>query len=155
MKEQIRNNVWETNSSSTHALCYKRKELEPFNLPLDKDGKVHIYLDDEYEGYAGGCGEHYEQYDKLKYIITHLCNDYYPYYPCTEEDLCDRYYCYKYFIENIKRHEPKFNGIVIHGEGGVNHQLSGNLDEIVNIWNDDNTLNFLFNPEIGFVIDND
>lgn len=152
MRYQIRENVFESNSSSCHALVYKRKDLEPFNLPLDENGKVHIYLDDEYEPYSGGSGEHYEQREKIKYIITHICNNKYEY---NAELLEEDSYDYRNLVDAIKEYEPKFKGFVIHGEGGVNHQLQDRLDEIVNLWDEESVQNFLFNPEIGFEIYND
>ena len=44
MKTQIRNKVWETNSSSVHAFCFSTKGLEKCRLKIHEDGYVHVRL---------------------------------------------------------------------------------------------------------------
>lgn len=41
-----RDNVFETNSSSTHTLTFKSRVLQPSTLPIDKHGRIIITLQD-------------------------------------------------------------------------------------------------------------
>ncbi len=81
MKLQIRNQVFETNSSSVHSLVVSGNGLEPSELPQDKDGKILVDF--------GKFGKDYHLYEsqeeKLSYLIT-LC-----YYTCGGFEMEDVY----------------------------------------------------------------
>ena len=64
----IRNNVFETNSSSTHSLhigCGDK--IFP---KLDNDGNIVIYLDE----YGWEFNEYYDLHDRMSYVFSYLCN---------------------------------------------------------------------------------
>lgn len=66
MKRQIRNNVFETNSSSVHTLVYLNQKLDKSKLKIDADGIIRIpikYFGKNYKDYSS-------QEDKLSYIVT-------------------------------------------------------------------------------------
>lgn len=73
MKRQIRNNVFETNSSSTHSVSISNKNSNYYNEDclknyIEWDNKVHVEF-----GEFGWEVEHYSYpYSKLQYIVTML-----------------------------------------------------------------------------------
>ena len=64
--KQIRRSVFETNSSSTHALCVEGKEMTD-NLRVNvDDNKVHV----EFGEFGWGFDKYNDAYTKLQYVIT-------------------------------------------------------------------------------------
>ena len=80
MKRQIRLETFETNSSSIHTLQISQKHMHKSKLKIADDGYVHVSLTQYYgkdeKDYKG-------QREKLTYIVTWM----YIYYGCNLEDL--------------------------------------------------------------------
>ena len=67
MRKIIRQNVWETNSSSSHSLSIKPSiQLSDFNIPLNADG----YIEAKFDQYGWGYSELHSQEEKLSYLLT-------------------------------------------------------------------------------------
>lgn len=125
--KQIRNKVFETNSSSTHSISFSARDtLEDNTMPIDEyDGYIHATFGEfgwEIESY-------YDQESKLSYLLTMAAHLNGFYFWCVnesefEEDL-------KKFIEteDFKTLSDEIasyancNGVWIdYGEGYVDHQ---------------------------------
>lgn len=118
MKRQIRNNVFETNSSSVHTLVISSKNRGRCHLHVENDGYIHVKL----TTYYGKDEKDYTtQLEKLTYIVTWM----YVYYGCNLKNLFDGW-IWKEFIkkfcgyvnEDVHRtptglNEPKCVGIKI------------------------------------------
>lgn len=61
MKRQIRKSVFETNSSSTHAICITKKK-DNYKLP--------DHIDFEFGEFGWECEEYNDTYNKASYLIT-------------------------------------------------------------------------------------
>ena len=61
MKRQIRKSVFETNSSSTHAICITKKK-DNYKLP--------DHIDFEFGEFGWECKEYEDTYNKASYLIT-------------------------------------------------------------------------------------
>ncbi len=61
MKRQIRKSVFETNSSSTHAICITKKK-DNYKLP--------DYIDFEFGEFGWECEKYEDTYNKASYLIT-------------------------------------------------------------------------------------
>ena len=84
MKKQIRFNIYETASSSVHALVVSTKHMHKSKLKIADDGYVHVSLTEYYgkdeKDYKG-------QREKLTYVVTWM----YIYYGCNIEELYNGY----------------------------------------------------------------
>lgn len=149
MNKKIRNYVFETNSSSVHTLSVSRQGIEPSKFVLDEEGYLHTDF--------GTFGKNYDifdsQYDKLSYLIT-LC------YYCAgfEIESIRESYQFKYIEDAMKKHTGCL-GIIIDGlkEPEIDHQsqpYDGNID-IINIYDEDEIINFVFNKYISLKTDCD
>ena len=149
MNRKIRKHVFETNSSSVHTLSISKDGIEPSKFILDKDGYLHTDF--------GSFGKNYDifnsQYEKLSYLIT-LC------YYCAGFNLEDIRNSYQFeHIENaIKKHTGCL-GIIIDGleEPEIDHQSQPSYGkiEIINIYDEDEIINFVFNKYISLKTDCD
>ena len=150
MKKQIRNNVFETNSSSQHSLVISEDGLEPSEFTLDENGYIHV-------GY-GSFGKEYEiyttQYDKLSYLIT-LC-----YYCTNPHQNTENTYQFKYIEDAIRSYiGNECKGIIIDEEYEpyIDHQsypCDGDI-EIVNVYDINSINNFVFNEYISLKTESD
>lgn len=141
MKKVVRKNVYETNSSSCHAIQISSDGLKPSEFKMDKDGYIHC----DY-GCFDYTGVYNTQYEKLSYLLTHAwsnsgCND------LDDEDIyndCN----FRSIQDGIKKHIPECKGIRIDMKSmpKLNHQLYG--EDIINIWNEDEVVDFVFNSYI-------
>lgn len=66
MKKQIRNKVFETNSSSTHSLTIGNGTLNNSNLHIDYDNMVEV----DFGEFGWEVCDYFDQYTKLQYILT-------------------------------------------------------------------------------------
>lgn len=66
---QVRSSVFETNSSSVHAIAFSMGGMEESNLPMTRDGKVKV----RYGKFGREEAEYNDQETKLSYLIT-LCH---------------------------------------------------------------------------------
>jgi len=174
MKKQIRNNVFETNSSSSHSLSI------PFKEDLGKYDDRVFNNEIVYFGEFGWEEEtFYTPYEKLQYLITAVQYFDKPwqsdenYWDHPQEVLAEKYNQWinssKYF-KWIKEMLFDFNGSTIDIQideyekwntlGYIDHQSSYLLEE-ENIWSEDedtfkrNMIEFIFNPEYVLHADND
>lgn len=168
MKTQIRNKVWETNSSAVNSLCWSPKGAERNHLTVHEDGYVHVILDRFYDT---DYHQFFTQKEKLKYIVTWI----YHYYNFNVKEK-DEWYLWNLFIlefcKYVNTHPSKRNnniecqGISVSlklGEDSydyLNHQLidsyihdGGNC--VVNLWNPEECVSFIFNKYIGVETNSD
>ena len=147
MRRNIRRGVWETNSSSVHTISIDKSGLEPSELPI-KNGKIQIdfgSFDKEEKYYSS-------QYDKLSYLIT-CC-----YYICGY-GLEDIYECWTF--RDIERIVCKYAGadgieILNKAEPYIDHQSRPESDiEIINMYHDEEIINFVFNRYISLKTESD
>lgn len=66
MKRQVRNNTFETNSSSVHTLVYLNQKLDKSKLKIDADGIIKIPI----KYFGKNFKEYSSQEDKLSYVMT-------------------------------------------------------------------------------------
>lgn len=149
MKLQIRNQVFETNSSSVHSLVISKDGLETSKLSQDKDGKILVDF-----GKFGNDYHLYEsQEEKLSYLIT-LC-----YYTCGGWDVEDVYENSDFQrIEEIVCEYTGATGIKIIGgiEPEIDHKSQPyNGIEIINVWDKDEVVSFVFNKNVALKTDCD
>lgn len=148
MKRKIRKGVFETNSSSVHSLVISNDGREPSKFKLNKDEEIEIDF-----GQFGKDERIYSsQYDKLSYLITCL-------YYLSGYDISDIYD--KWEFEQIQDAVCKYTGatgIKILGkqEPEIDHrsQPYGNI-EIVNVYDEDAVINFVFNKYVSLKTDCD
>jgi hypothetical protein len=142
MKKQIRRRVFESNSSSVHTLSISNDGREPSEFKLNKNGEIEVDF-----GYFGReLGIYNSQYDKLSYLITCL------------------YYLSGYYIDSIYDKWEFINiedaiceytgatGIKILGKVDpyIDHQSIPEYDiGIINIYDKDMVINFVFNKYIS------
>lgn len=161
--KQIRNNVFETNSSSTHSIT----------LQGLKDKMVTLYEEDNIEIRFGEYGWEQEQYygyqDKLSYVLTMI--QYHLNYKWDSKEvdkenivntiLSSKYY--EWLGELVWEYCKKTISVKSNNDdwcpaGYVDHQSTDVLDDW---WSEDkeqfkeNMKQFIFNEKYGFVTDND
>lgn len=86
--KQIRRNVFETNSSSSHSISFSNSKhnLDYTQLVPDNDGVIHCHFDEFGWGYYGFADTNSAEV-KLNYLITQICetND------CPRPWCCEKY----------------------------------------------------------------
>lgn len=142
MKRQIRECVFETASSSVHALFIKGK-LGKNKLKM-KDGYILADF-----GEFGKEDEIYlSQNDKLSYLITELY-----YVNHLEVKNIEDMYQFKYIEEAIMDYDSDVLGVKILGKKKpfIDHQSQPEYNEsnFVNYWDKKSIQNFIFNNNIG------
>lgn len=162
----IRNNVFETNSSSSHSLCIgANNELSPSYLSIDYvDNCIHV----EFGKFGWGYETTTDQYDKLSYLVTMLVE--------TEGKLCKSMFDLRNTegfksIEKIIKEYCNCDGIIIDSEigpaswnekytehdGYIDHQSCEDYRSVQDFLNDYGITveQFVFNSDINLIIDND
>lgn len=139
--KQARNGVFETNSSSVHAISIDSSGREPSQFQLNEHGKIEI----SFGSFGRESRTYYSQYNKLSYLMTCL-------YYIAEDDKEAIYDMYEFKrIEGIICHYAKATGIEILDdiEPYIDHQSIpyGNI-EIINSWDEDEVIDFVFNKYI-------
>lgn len=139
--KQCRNNVFETNSSSVHAISISKDGLEPSRLKKNKNNEIVVKL-----GTFECCGELTTQNEKLSYLMTCM------YYICP--DISDKD-SHIYPCENIKDVICKYanaDGIVLTNidDAYIDHQSApyDTGDLIINIYDENSIIDFIFNKYI-------
>lgn len=161
-KIQIRNQIFETNSSSVHSLCISESGQENSRLTVNKDGYVHVELD---EYYGKDSRLYTSQMEKLKYICT-----WFWVYVGADAELLEDDYLWRRFNEAFatyvnehpgKRKNPVYcEGIKIDNIMGeyagdfFDHQSmpEGRYDYsncVVSLWNVGGVINFIFNKYLS------
>ena len=172
MKKQIRINTFETNSSSVHTLQISKDLMGENELTIKRDGYVHINLD---QYYGKDLVEYKTQEEKLKYICTWM----YIYYGNDIKQMYDGYEWKEFETEfcdyvnnhlNSKQRIYHCNGIRIdkikskydYGSAGdfLDHQscpygLWDTEGFIINFYDTDMLVNFIFNPYLWLQTDCD
>lgn len=142
MKKQIRNEVFESNSSSVHTLTISKSGREPSKFIPDKEGYIHVdygQFGKEHEIYSS-------QYDKLSYLIT-LC------YYCAGRygNAADSYQFER--IEEAVKNYTGCNGIIIDDieEPYIDHQSAPWEEgiDIIDVYDEDSVIDFIFNSYIS------
>ena len=139
--KQVRNGVFETNSSSVHAISIDSSGREPSQFQLNEHGKIEI----SFGSFGRESRTYYSQYDKLPYLMTCL-------YYIAGDDKEVIYDMYEFErIEGIICNYAKATGIEILDdvEPYIDHQSIpyGNI-EIINSWDKDEVIDFVFNKYI-------
>lgn len=148
MNRKIRNHVFETNSSSVHSLVISNDGREPSDFVLNEEGKIEI----DFGEFGRELRLYTSQYDKLSYLIT--CLYYLSGY--NVEDIYE-----KWEFENIENAICLYTGatgIKILGkvEPYINHQSIPSYDiEIINTYDKDAVINFVFNKNVSLKTDGD
>lgn len=162
MKKQIRIGMFETNSSSVHSLQISQKHMHKSKLKIADDGYVHVQLT---EYYGKDAKDYKGQREKLTYIVTWM----YIYYGCNIEELYNKY-LWKDFNETFADYVGNnCKGILIDKtmfDGGemagdyLDHQSIpyGGYDSencVVNLYDTEQLINFIFNPYLWLHTDCD
>lgn len=141
MRRQIRNRIFETNSSSVHSIVITPNGREPSNLPINERGNIEVAL-----GHFGKEDRLYtEQIDKLSYLMTCI------YYMADQDCI---YMMEQREFQLIEDAICKYSGasgieVVSVDNAYLDHQSVpyGSL-EIINVWDEDEILNFVFNKNV-------
>lgn len=151
MKIQIRKNVFETNSSSVHSLAISRDGLEPSRLLKDKNNKIVT----DFGSFGKDLCLYGSQEEKLSYLITCLA------YMSNDFGSAEGVYN-NYLFEDVEDAICEYagvDGIKILGyvEPEIDHQSIPNDsgDMIINICDEDEIVNFVFNKHISLKTDCD
>lgn len=139
--KQCRGNVFETNSSSVHAISISKDGLEPSKLYVDKNDKITVEL-----GSFDCNGELTTQDEKLSYLMTCM---YYIYPNISDKN------SYVYWYEQVKDIICEYadaEDIVLTNiyDAYIDHQsIPYNIgDLIINIYDEDSIINFIFNKYV-------
>lgn len=164
MKTNIRNNIFETNSSSVHSLVFLNQELSEPNfkeLQINKDGIIKIPL-----GYFGRDHKIYSsQKEKFSYILTFL----WCYFGEDIEWFVDknRNYYWQDIKDEIIFYINKFSPNILctdiipvypkKGLVGFDHQTYPNyLDDcLINLYYPKKVVEFIFNKNIALETNSD
>ena len=165
MKSVIRDNVWETNSSSVHTVSIRGNEWENhYQYLAGEDGNIHVKL-----GEYGWSGEPCDDFrSKLAYALSMLLHSEYPGFSYYDEDfvvdqgILEELNGYHILLEAIKNNF-NIDGIVIdkisgafYPYGYIDHQSCDylSLQDFFDDWNVD-AERFLFDDNVVVHIDND
>ena len=162
MKRQIRLETFETNSSSIHTLQISQKHMHKSKLKIAADGYIHVSLT---EYYGKDAKDYTGQREKLTYVVTWM----YIYYGCNIEELYNGHMWKdfnKYFADYVGNSckgilidKTMFDGDEIAGDY-LDHQSIpyGKYDTencIVNLYDTEQLINFIFNPYLWLHTDCD
>ena len=138
----IRNAVFETNSSSVHSVTYSNVGLKPSELPMDDDGYVIAY----YGEFGKDLKYFKSQSSKLSYLVS-CC-----YYLGGWNDPTESSYQFRQIEDVVKEYIPGCQGIKIADfpdQPDIDHQSIPEYDiEIVNIYDEEELINFIFNENV-------
>ena len=140
--ENIRNKVFETNSSSVHSIVIDKSGREKSRLKPNKDGAIVAHF-----GKFGKELEYYNtQSEKLSYLVSLL------YYYSGDYDMESIYNLYEFGL--LKEAVCKYTGandlIIAPGEPEIDHQSQpwNGEDTLVNFYDEDQIIDFMFNKYI-------
>lgn len=149
MRRKIREDVFETNSSSVHSLVISNDGREPSKFKLNKDGEIEI----DFGQFGKDLCFYTSQYDKLSYLITCL------YYLSEYDDISNIYDMWEF--KRIQEAVCKYSGatgIKILGEQDpdIDHQSQPYSEiSIIDIYDEDAIINFVFNKYVSLKTDCD
>ena len=139
MKRNIRNEVYETNSSSVHSIVVMKEGLAPNEMRLNKDGYIVVYY-----GFFGKNYNYYtSQQEKLSYLVTKL---YYKYWD-TEEVINS--WQFHDLEEAIMDYVSGCSGLKIDTSNDpyIDHQSVE--DEFIDYWDKDAIISFVFGKDVA------
>ena len=169
MKKQIRYNTFETNSSSIHTLQISSDLMRKSILNIKSDGYIHVHLN---QYYGKEAEDFVSQEDKLKYVCTWM----YIYNGCRNLNDIDNDWIMSYwqnFVHAFCNYVNKSNinnnkciGIKVYPDNGdevydyLDHQSVpyGLYDDdncVVDLYNTEQLINFIFNPYMSLHTDCD
>ena len=146
MKLNLRKNIFETNSSSVHAIVINHEGQYIPKLIMNGD-TVIAYCHD-YSDYGRGESKFLKtQQEKLDYLVSWVAaKNQYHYY----EDIEDMWE-YSVLLNAIRVVMPEIKSIKIHdtGKAAFDHQNSPiDSDCVVNFYKEDDVVSFIFNDSI-------
>ena len=161
----IRQNCFETNSSSSHSLCIKSiKDLNKSYLTISDDDLIHV----DFGEFGWGYERTNDQYDKLSYLITMLvetegngCKSKQDLYQTEGFQLINKVisnYCNCKGIWIDSKLEPSpWNENYLDHDGYIDHQSCEDYSSIQSFLNDYGITieEFIFCDTIELIIDND
>ena len=147
MKRQIRSGVFETNSSSVHTITFDNtglRERDPNDLRIDRNGKILV----DFGKFGTEYAIYKRQSDKLSYLMT--CFVYMLGRYCIPEEI---YGAYEFYLieKAVMKHCPECTGIKLirYTDPYIDHQsVPNDYIECVNIYDEDEVINFIFNEHI-------
>lgn len=158
--KQIRHNVFETNSSSTHSMIIHHNGIQKNEIPIGEDGYIHVKMNE----FGWEVRNYYSQYDRLSYLITMFATTSGAHILWVSDkdelnkvanDLMNNKW-FKGFSKEIAKH-AKCKGLKIDpSEGYIDHQSCeyGSVIEFLNEWDTD-AMEFVFGHGIIVHTDND
>lgn len=164
---QVRNRLFETNSSSTHSLVIAPdKNFEKnFNLVLNNDGMIEVNGWDQNSDYVA-----YGFYEKLAYMLSwmYLRENDNPSWSDAKEfedfiypsDYVDTSYEdeYQTILEVIQKHYPQVKGFVLKNIDDISwdHQtMPYESDFVITLWSEEEIEGYLFNNSVKVVVGRD
>lgn len=151
MKRQIRKNVFETNSSSVHSLAISRDGLEPSKLIKNKDNKIVT----DFGEFGKDLCYYKSQEEKLSYLITCLA------YMSNNFGNVEGVYN-NYLFDILDAAICEYTGasgieILGYADPDIDHQSVpyDSSDVVINLWDKDEIVNFVFNKYISLKTDCD
>lgn len=156
--KQVRNNIFETNSSSTHCLVINpSKDFEKhFNLVLNENSEIEVEGWDQLSDYSA-----YGFYEKLAYMLSwmYLRENDNPYWSNASEledfvypsDYVDTCYedDYQTILDVIQKHLPNVKGFRLTNLKNINwdHQTMPYENDFVIDFNEEEIEGYLFNDD--------
>lgn len=165
---QVRNGLFETNSSSTHSLVINPDPnfTKNFNLVLDENGYIEVDGYDQFNDCVA-----YGFYEKLAYMLSwmYLRDNDDPSWVDNREELNDMVYPSDYFdssyeneysniLDVIRKYFPEVKGFVLKNVGDINwdHQTTPyESDFVISLWNETEIEGYLFNDNVKVVVGRD
>jgi hypothetical protein len=136
--KNIRNSVFETNSSSTHSISLSVDfECLTDTIDVPDNGVIEMYGGE----YGWGVEIHTDAWTKINYLLTYMKDT------NTSEDT------YNKVIDIIKEHTGAKEILFELGDGYIDHQSHGKLGKFFE--HEEHIKNFLFNPKSELIISND
>lgn len=149
MKKQIRNEVFETNSSSCHALSINRENENTYNTSIieygiQEDNKVHIRFGE----FGWGYDEYIDSWNKLKYALTMVMVT-----ESAKVTCVDDFYDTEGFraINDLISSMCHCDGIVIDSEIKMNFYYDTKWDEETNRWVEDKNVKRFYLNHDGYI----
>ena len=149
MKDSVRKNVWETNSSAVHTLVVAKDGLEPSKLPVDEDGYILTDFGD-FGDYDMGLTT-FDQSTKLSYLATECY--YLNHYDTHIEDS----YVWGDIVDAVCEYTGTKGIKLLHQtEPSLNHQVLPEYElKFCDYWVEESVINFVFNKWIGIEMSHD
>lgn len=138
MRQTKRTGVFETNSSSVHSITVPKDGREPSKLEINKEGMIEV----DFGQFGKERRLYTTQYEKLQYLITCL-------YYLSSFDYGDIYD--NYLFELIQDAVCDYTGakgirLLCETEPEIDHQSQPYSDiEIINVYNSEEIIDFIFN----------